>query len=113
MFYDEPIMPWTTLCAMDELTEGHARAVEIDGYHLAVFLHDGEPFVLDDTCPHAGASMSGGWVEQGCAVCPRHAWRFDLETGNLAGGGEALRRYSTRLHQHDGTMLVQADLAMP
>ena len=106
-------MAWTTLCEMTELTEGQAKAVDVDGYRLAVFLDKGQPFVLDDTCPHAGASMSAGWVEGGCAVCPRHAWRFELLTGILAGGGAVLRRYTSRLLDHRGTTFVQADLAMP
>lgn len=106
-------MPWTTLCEMDELTEGQAKAVDVDGYRLAVFLDKGQPFVLDDTCPHAGASMSAGWVEGGCAICPRHAWRFELTTGNLTGGGPALRRYTTRQLDHNGRTLLQAELAMP
>ncbi|XXF81079.1 Rieske 2Fe-2S domain-containing protein [Myxococcaceae bacterium GXIMD 01537] len=33
-------------------------------------------------CPHQGADLSEGWVEEGrYLVCPRHRWRFDLEDG--------------------------------
>jgi len=30
-------------------------------------------------CPHEGADMSKGWVENGKLVCPKHSWKFDLE----------------------------------
>ena len=49
---------------------------------LAVFrLGAGAVTVMDDACPHAGASLSGGVVEQGCVVCRYHAWAFDIKTG--------------------------------
>ncbi|MDB5327665.1 MAG: nagAb 2 [Phycisphaerales bacterium] len=107
-------MPWTTLCVLDELTEGEAKAVDIDGYRLAVFLHHGQPHVLHDVCPHAGAPMSGGWIQDGCAVCPRHLWRFDLSDGKISGtGGDGLQVYITRTIEFNGRTLVQAELAMP
>lgn len=99
---------------MNELTEGHAKPVEVDGYRLSVFLHEGKPYVLDDTCPHAGASMSGGWIEDGCAVCPRHLWRFDLADGKLHGlGSDGLQAYPSRVIEFNGQSLLQAELRMP
>lgn len=33
-------------------------------------------------CPHQGADLTQGWVEEGrFLVCPRHRWRFDLADG--------------------------------
>lgn len=109
-------MAWTTLCNRIELTEGEGKYVEIDGFHLAVFQHEDEVFVLDNTCPHAGGSLSGGWVEDGCAVCPWHNWAFDLRSGVLRGnaGGAQVQSYPTRVVEGpDGSSLVQADLPMP
>lgn len=37
----------------------------------------GEPVVMDDRCPHRGARLSLGQVEQGTLQCPYHGWRFD------------------------------------
>lgn len=107
------------MCDLDELTPGQGKYVEIGGFQLAVFLHDGKVYVLDNLCPHAGGSMAGGWVEDGCAVCPWHAWAFKLESGELHdegafGGGVMLRTYPTRIHTREGLAgLVQADLPMP
>ncbi len=36
-------------------------------------------YSVDKWCPHQGADMSQGWIEEDrYLVCPRHRWRFDL-----------------------------------
>ena len=35
-------------------------------------------------CPHMGASLSGGVIENGVVTCPWHAWRFRLTDGAWA-----------------------------
>ncbi|MDB5297403.1 MAG: nagAb 2 [Phycisphaerales bacterium] len=105
-------MAWTSLCDLDELTEGEGKYVEIGGFKLAVFLDQGAVYVLDNGCPHAGASLSAGWVHNGCAVCPWHAWPFRLDNGQLRDTpGVAVTTYKTRLYTRpDKPALVQADL---
>jgi UDP-MurNAc hydroxylase len=35
-------------------------------------------------CPHQGADLEEGWIEEGrYLVCPRHRWRFDLSDGGV------------------------------
>jgi nitrite reductase/ring-hydroxylating ferredoxin subunit len=107
-------MAWTTLCEMDELKEGEGKAVDVDGHRLAVFLSEGKPRVISDYCPHAGASLSAGWVDRGCAVCPLHGWAFDLQDGKLQGtGAVAVDTYPCRVIEHNGRQLVQADVPTP
>lgn len=104
-------MSWISLCYRSELQEGFGRYVEVGGFQLAVFLNGGQVYVMDNTCPHAGASLAGGHVKDGCAVCPRHRWAFRLTDGQLRDSpGVAVRTYPTRLHEHQGMWLVQADL---
>ena len=106
-------MAWTSLCDLSELAEGKGRAVEVEGYRLAVFLHQSQPYVLTDECPHAGAPMAGGWIDGDCVVCPVHAWSFRLTDGALPGGAEGLTSYPVRIHEFNGRHIVQADLLMP
>ena len=108
-------MPWVSLCEMSELVEGKGKYVEVEGSQLAVFLHEGEPRVVDNTCPHAGGSMAGGFVSEGCAVCPWHYWHFDLKTGEMPGRPIVkIRSYKTRILKREGhSDLVQADVPMP
>jgi len=37
-------------------------------------------YSVDKWCPHQGADLSQGWIEDDrYLVCPRHRWRFDLQ----------------------------------
>ncbi len=105
-------MAWTSLCEFNELTEGQGKYVDIDGFSLAVFLHEGRAYVLDNTCPHAGRSLAGGMIEDGCAVCPWHGWSFHLENGQLRDApGVAVRTYKVRLlSRSNHPAMVQVDL---
>lgn len=106
-------MSWTSLCELDELIEDKGKYVEIGGFQLAVFRHQGGVFVLDNYCPHAGGNLAAGHVDNGCAVCPWHYWAFGLQTGALRSApGVTITTYPTRVHQHQGRQLVQADLPM-
>jgi nitrite reductase/ring-hydroxylating ferredoxin subunit len=107
-------MPWTSLCNVDELTAGSGKFVEIGGFELAVFACDGEYFVIDNRCPHAGGNLFAGTLAPGRVTCPRHAWTFELSTGELVGSpGVCVKRYPVRVHHRPGASdLVQADLPM-
>ena len=50
---------------------------------VAVFLHQGEYFAINDFCPHQGASLGAGCLDdEGAVMCPWHAWRFDIRDGS-------------------------------
>jgi nitrite reductase/ring-hydroxylating ferredoxin subunit len=104
-------MAWVSLCILDELTDGKGKYVEIEGFHLAVFLNGDNVIVLDSTCPHAGANLADGFIHEGCAVCPWHYWAFRLDNGQMRDSpGVAVKKYTTRMRLHDGKNFVQADL---
>jgi nitrite reductase/ring-hydroxylating ferredoxin subunit len=107
-------MAWTSLCELSELEDGQGKYVEIEGFQLAVFLSNGKVFVMDNYCPHAGGNLAGGFVDDGCAVCPWHYWPFHLENGQLRDSpGVKVKTYETRMYEHEGRHLVQAELPMP
>ncbi|MCE9553243.1 MAG: Rieske (2Fe-2S) protein [Planctomycetes bacterium] len=108
-------MPWTTLCNLTDLEEGQGKYVEIDGFRLAVFLHEAKVYVIDNECPHAGGSLAAGPVIDGCAVCPWHGWPFHLATGYKKGTeGFAVAAYQARIvPKGEDRKLVQANLPMP
>ena len=67
-----------------EIPEGGSAVVTIGTKDVAVFRTNGQFFAIDDLCPHMGASLSGGFVEDGCVTCPWHYWRFRLSDGAWA-----------------------------
>jgi nitrite reductase (NADH) small subunit len=73
-----------TVCRVADLGEGEGKTVQVQGKLIAVFRSDGRFFAIDDTCPHMGASLSGGYVETDVVTCPWHAWRFRLSDGAWA-----------------------------
>lgn len=36
---------------------------------------------FQNKCPHAGGSLSEGWVENDSIVCPVHRHKFDIKNG--------------------------------
>ena len=105
---------WTSLCELTDLRQDVGKYVEIGGFQLAVFLHGGQVYALDNRCPHAGANLAGGTITEGCVVCPRHSWTFRLSDGQLRDTpGVSVVTYPTRqLEREDKSTLVQADLPM-
>src|SRR4051794_17794409 len=73
-----------TVCRVEELAEGEGKTVAVGKKLIAVFCSGGQHLAIDDTCPHMGASLSGGCVENGIVTCPWHAWRFRLADGAWA-----------------------------
>jgi len=57
--------------------EGTPMGVKLLGQQLVVFRTSQGVAALDDRCPHRGARLSTGSVEDDCVVCPYHRWRFD------------------------------------
>jgi nitrite reductase (NADH) small subunit len=72
---------FVTVARVGEIAEGSANVYTVGERLVAVFNVGGEYQAIDDLCPHMGASLAGGWVEQGTVTCPWHAWRFRLTDG--------------------------------
>ena len=70
-----------TIGKVSDIPEGEAVVVTARNKDVAVFRTNGQLFAIDDLCPHMGASLSGGYVEDGCVTCPWHYWRFRLADG--------------------------------
>ncbi len=72
---------WTKVCALQDLLPGNHCVVDVDGCDAAVFNVEGEILSIEDVCTHDGAELTGGPVEGGEIICPRHGARFCLRTG--------------------------------
>lgn len=70
-----------TVAREGDIPEGSGRCFPVGGTMVGVFLDGGQYFAINDFCPHMGASLSDGHVEDGAVMCPWHAWRFRLSDG--------------------------------
>jgi nitrite reductase (NADH) small subunit/3-phenylpropionate/trans-cinnamate dioxygenase ferredoxin subunit len=66
---------------ISEFPEGQGRAVPVDGRMVAVFRQGDTFYAIDDLCPHMGASLAEGFLEEQTVTCPWHAWRFCIKDG--------------------------------
>jgi len=99
-------------CAKSEVREGEGKTVEVAGKLIALFCDRGEYRAIDDMCPHMGASLSGGCVENGIVTCPWHAWRFRLADGAWADNPRIkIGSYSVRVE--GDSILIQVDEPPP
>ena len=76
------------------------KAVTLLGKRVAVFRRDdGTLFSREMSCKHQGADLSAGKIEGGIVTCPRHGWRYDLETGECLAPpqGPPLRPHTVRV----------------
>lgn len=77
--------------ALEELSPQRGRFVRAGGCEIALFRHGDQVFALDDSCPHSGASLSGGQFDGRSVKCRAHGLRFDVATGCMAGGIDGLQ----------------------
>lgn len=78
-----------------DIPPGEGRTVPLNGKLIALFNANGEYLAIDDACPHMGASLAAGWVEQGAVTCPWHAWRFCVKEGTWLDNPRSPLRLAT------------------
>jgi len=91
---------YQTVARVGEIAPGEGRAFLLNGKMVAVFQVDGSYTAIDDTCPHMGASLAPGYVEDGAVMCPWHAWRFCVREGTWLDNPKSalrLRSYPVRV----------------
>lgn len=69
------------LAKLDEIPEGRGLRVKVDDKHIALFKISGEIYAINAVCPHAGAFLDSGFIEDFNIICPLHGWDFDVRTG--------------------------------
>ena len=77
-------MAFQTVCKAGDIPEGGSKSFTVGSKYVAVFFTQGRYYAIDDQCPHAGAPLSAGHVENGIVTCSWHAWRFRLDDGAWA-----------------------------
>jgi 5,5'-dehydrodivanillate O-demethylase len=69
---------WYPVAFVRELDEFPVKRARLLGEDFAVFkLPDGTYGITHERCPHRGASLVYGIVEEGGLRCGYHGWKFD------------------------------------
>jgi len=83
-----------------ELPSGKSAIISVRGKEIALFHYKGKYFAVDNKCPHKGAPLGEGRIEEGVLICPNHEWRFDVCTGQCPQNPELRTTiYPVRLHK--------------
>lgn len=86
---------WKTVARSAELPPGASLSVLVGKDPVALFNVDGQVFAVCDRCPHAGAPLADGFVEEGRLTCLWHGWSFPLAPDTPINDG--LCRYPVRI----------------
>ena len=65
----------------DDLEIGKSAIIEVGEKEIALFNYKGDYYAIDNICPHRGAPLGEGRIEEGILICPNHEWRFELKSG--------------------------------
>src|SRR6266702_1034177 len=75
---------WMRIAHVDSIPLREGRAVHIAGHDIAVFNLGNRFLAVENKCPHRGGPLADGIVSGGNVVCPLHAWKVDLASGEAA-----------------------------
>lgn len=68
---------WYAAGTSSDLVPGRVLSFIAVERHLVAFRDEGGvPHVIDAFCPHMGAHLGGGSIQDGAVRCPYHGWRF-------------------------------------
>ena len=68
------------LIELSALPEGRGRRVCTAGLDLALFRIGDAVYAIEDSCPHAGGSLSNGKLQGTRVTCPVHGLKFSLDS---------------------------------
>lgn len=75
---------WANIGPLSEIPDGSGTSFVVGDRKVAVFRCDGHVYAIDDRCPHLGAPLAKGSVEEATVTCPWHGWEINLTTGSVS-----------------------------
>jgi nitrite reductase (NADH) small subunit len=77
-------MSWIRITHAENIPLREGRAVPIEGGEELALFNLGSRFVaVSNTCPHRGGPLADGIVAGQSVVCPLHAWKVCLDSGDV------------------------------
>ena len=66
-----------------DIISGQMKKISIDENEIVIININGDYFAIDDTCTHAGGSISEGKLDDSTIICDWHGAQFDCKNGKL------------------------------
>lgn len=91
---------WIRIAECDHIPPREGRAALVGDREIAIFNLGDRFLAVDNQCPHKSGPLCDGIVAGDSVVCPLHAWKVNLETGEVArpvNQQECVRTYATRV----------------
>jgi nitrite reductase (NADH) small subunit len=92
------------ICSTDELPgEDTVREFSLPtGRRICIANVGGKLYAIDNVCPHQGAALGQGTVEQGYVVCPWHGWQIHPDSGVAEQDSSCMvQRYAIEIRGDD------------
>jgi len=92
---------------------GEGRNFRVEETKVAVFHTRQGVFATQAECPHRQGPLADGLVGGTSVICPFHAWKFDLTTGQPLMGQCAIQTYPVRLTETGNILLTLTEQSAP
>jgi nitrite reductase (NADH) small subunit len=99
---------WIRVARCHDIPLREGRALKIGNREVAVFNLGDRFLAVENRCPHKAGPLADGIVSGAAVVCPLHAWKFSLETGqgvNSASASSCVKAFRT--YVEDGVVLLE------
>lgn len=77
---------WTPVLAESDLPEKELKKAMAGSVPVVLLRRAGRVYALAETCAHMGGPLSEGKLEGTEVICPWHASRYDMRTGEVING---------------------------
>lgn len=95
-------MAFVTVARLGELKPGELKAVSVNGLDIVLYRCGDRHLAAQRYCIHQNADLAEGHITGNYLVCPRHGWRFHVETGRYESSpSTCLRTFAVRVHGDD------------
>jgi len=80
-FARSPDIGAVEVCGVDHLWDGEMQPFRAGDTSIVLLKINGRYHAYQARCPHQGAALADGELEDGLLTCPAHRWQFDAASG--------------------------------
>ncbi len=102
-------MTYIKVAKVEEFENKYLKSLSILGKKIGIIKReDGSFYAIEVGCKHQGADITKGKIKNDIAICPRHKWQYNLETGEcLNHKSPKLRKYDLKIIGDDIKILLE------